>query len=39
VARLAGQRNSAQAMVVNAQPRVSAIVPVARYNNDTRPVS
>jgi hypothetical protein len=39
VARLAGTRNSAHATVVNAQPRVSAIVPVARYHNDTRTVS
>jgi hypothetical protein len=39
VARLADQRNSAHATVVNAQPRVSAIAPVARHNNNTRPVS
>jgi hypothetical protein len=39
VARLAGQRNSAHATLVNAQPRVSAIGPAARYHNGTRPVS
>ena len=39
VARLAGQRNSAHVTVVNSQPRVSAIVPVARYHNDTRTAS
>jgi hypothetical protein len=36
--RLAGKRESAHAMVVNAQPRVSGIVPVARYGNDTQTV-
>ena len=39
VARLAGKRDSAHAMVINAQPRVSGIAPVARYHNDTRTVS
>jgi hypothetical protein len=38
VACLAGSRESPQAMVVNAQPRVSGIVPVARYGIDTQAV-